>query len=324
MTGIRGWAERISAPWLIVIASFLFATMGVCVKLASNQYAPGEIVFYRGLTGAVMMWALARWQGGALRSPVASMHFWRSLCGVTALCLWFYSISMLPLATAMTLNYLSAVWMALFLVGSAAVAGRGRVDPRLIVTVLVGFAGVALILHPTIEQRQFWYGLMGLLSGMLAAAAYLQVMALGRIGEPEYRVVFYFSIGGICAGALTLLGTGLHPHTVKGVALLITVGALATVAQLLLTRAYRTGRPLVLASLQYLAIAFAFGYGVLVFGEHVTALSLLGMVLIVVAGLCATQLRGREAAVAVAPDLHTPAPGAMRQHRYEPVTALAD
>ena len=312
----KGWFESISAPWLIVIASFLFASMGVCVKLASSQYAPGEIVFYRGLTGALMMAALTRWHGGTLRTPVASMHFWRSLCGVTALCLWFYSISKLPLATAMTLNYLSAVWMALFLVGSAALAGRGRVDPRLIVTVLVGFAGVALILRPTIEQQQLWYGLMGLLSGVLAAGAYLQVMALGRIGEPEYRVVFFFSIGGICAGALTLLGTGMHAHSVNGVALLIAVGALATVAQLLLTRAYRTGRPLVNASLQYLGIAFAFAYGVLLFGEHVTPLALLGMVLIVGAGLGATRLRSAapvaSAAVATPP------------RRAEPVAAVVD
>ena len=328
-TARTGWFDSIRAPWLIVMASFLFATMGVCVKLASVQYAPGEIVFYRGLLGALMMTALARWHGGTLRSPVPAMHFWRSLCGVTALCLWFYSIGKLPLATAMTLNYLSAVWMALFLVGSAALAGRGRVDRRLILTVLVGFAGVALILRPTIEQQQLGYGLVGLLSGVLAAAAYLQVMALGRIGEPEYRVVFYFSIGGICAGALTLLGTGMHAHSVHGVILLIAIGALATVAQLLLTRAYRTGSPLVNASLQYLAIAFAFGYGVLLFGEHVTPLAFLGMLLIVIAGLCATRLR--SAALAPASQFASaPARPASRAslatlpRRSEPLAAPAD
>ena len=104
-----------TAPWLIVVASFLFATMGVCVKLASAEYASGEIVFYRGLTGAVMMLALTHWRGGSLRTSVASMHFWRCASGVTALSLWFYSIGNLPLATAMTLNYMSSVWMTLFL-----------------------------------------------------------------------------------------------------------------------------------------------------------------------------------------------------------------
>ena len=285
-----------TAPWLVVLASFLFATMGVCVKFASSQYDAGEIVFYRGLTGTLMMLALARWRGGSVRTGVASMHFWRSLSGVTALCLWFYSIGNLPLATAMTLNYMSSVWMALFLVGGAVALGSARVDGRLIATVLLGFAGVALILRPTIAQQQLWYGLMGLLSGIIAATAYLQVTALGRAGEPEYRIVFYFSVGGICAGTLSLLWTGLHAHTPRGAALLLAVGLLATAGQFLMTRAYSTGRTLVNASLQYLGIAFSFAYGVLLFGEHVTAMALLGMLFIVGAGLSATLLSRRSAA----------------------------
>ena len=59
---------------------------------------------------------------------------------------------------------------------------------------LVGFAGVGLILRPTIEEQQLWHGLMGLLSGVIAATAYLQVTALGRVGEPEYRIVFRFAV----------------------------------------------------------------------------------------------------------------------------------
>jgi drug/metabolite transporter (DMT)-like permease len=282
-----------ASPWLIVLSSFLFATMGVCVKLASAQYASGEIVFYRGLTGAVMMLLLTRWQRGTLRTAVPAMHFWRSLSGVIALCLWFYAIGNLPLATAMTLNYMSSVWMALFLVGGAVALGSARVDGRLIATVLLGFAGVALILRPTIEERQLWYGLMGLISGMIAATAYLQVTALGRIGEPEYRIVFYFSLGGVAAGAITLLWTGMHAHTGAGAALLFAVGALATVAQFLMTRAYSNGRTLVNASLQYLGIAFSFTYGVLLFDERVTWMALLGMLLIVAAGLSATLLCSR-------------------------------
>jgi drug/metabolite transporter (DMT)-like permease len=283
-----------ASPWLIVLSSFLFATMGVCVKLAAAQYAPGEIVFYRGLTGTLLMLLLARWQRGTLRTSVAAMHFWRSLSGVVALCLWFYAISHLPLATAMTLNYMSSVWMALFLLGGSVALGSARVDGRLIATVLLGFAGVALVLRPTIGEQQLWYGLMGLLSGVIAATAYLQVTALGRAGEPEYRIVFYFSLGGVCAGALTLLWSGgLHAHTWSGAGLLFAVGALATVAQFLMTRAYSTGRTLVNASLQYLGIAFSFTYGVLLFDERVTAMALLGMLLIVAAGLAATLLSSR-------------------------------
>jgi S-adenosylmethionine uptake transporter len=89
-----------SAPWLIVVATLLFASMAVCVKLASDQYAPGEIVFYRGLTGALLMAALARWQGNTVATRLPAMHFWRSLTGVVSLFLWFYAIGKLPVATA--------------------------------------------------------------------------------------------------------------------------------------------------------------------------------------------------------------------------------
>jgi S-adenosylmethionine uptake transporter len=272
-------------------ASLLFATMGVCVKLASAHYTAAEIVFYRGLAGAALITMVARWRGQSLRTTVPGMHFWRSVSGVAALMLWFYAIGQLPLATAMTLNYMSSVWMALFLIGGAVMLGAARVDPRLVATVLIGFLGVALILRPTLEQDQLWHGVAGLLSGMLSALAYLQVTALGRAGEPETRVVFYFSVGSVAAGAVLATPLGWNPHHLAGVLMLLAVGVLATVAQLLMTRAYARGKTLVNASLQYLGIAFAFVYGVLIFDDPVTSMALAGMVLVVGAGLAAVRLR---------------------------------
>jgi len=280
----------------MVLATLLFATMGVCVKLASAQYGAGEIVMYRGLVGTLFLFLLARSQGLSLKTKVPAMHFWRSLSGVIALSLWFYAISKLPLATAMTLNYMSSIWMALFLIGGAVMMGGARVDPRLITTVLLGFAGVALVLRPTMGEQQMWHGLAGLASGMLSAMAYLQVTALGRVGEPEYRVVFYFSMGGAVAGAVVSVFThgGWHSHTWTGAALLLAVGVLATAAQLLMTRAYAVGKPLVNASLQYLGIVFSALYGVALFGDLLPWPSWAGIALIVTAGLGATLLRARN------------------------------
>jgi len=281
-----------SAPLLMLCSTFLFATMGVCVKLASLQYGSGEIVMYRGLLGMAMMAVFSWRQGERLRTRVPGMHLWRCLVGVSALSLWFYAMGGLPLATAVTLNYMSSIWMALFLIGGGVLLGGARVDPRLVCTVLVGFAGVAAILRPTIGHAQLWFGVLGLLSGVLSALAYLQVTALGRVGEPEGRVVFYFSMSGAVVGLITALGTsGLHAHSVRGLLLLLAVGGCATAAQLLMTKAYAVGKPLVNASLQYLAIAFAYGYGILVFEDAVSGLGLLGTVLVVGAGLAASRLR---------------------------------
>lgn len=287
--------QRISAPWLMLSATLLFALMGVCVKLASGLYQTGEIVFYRGLVGMLVMAALSRREGISLRTPVPAMHAWRSVVGVTALMLWFFSIGQLPLATAITLNYMSSVWMALFLIGGGIFLGAARVDGRLVMAVLTGFAGVALVLQPSFERNQALGGLLGLLSGMLSALAYLQVTALGRVGEPEHRVVFYFSFGGLLAGGAWMLVGGTHGHTWAGAALLLATGVLATLAQLLMTRAYAIGRTLSNASLQYLGIVFSFLFGVLIFDDPVTGLALAGMLLIVGAGVAATFLRQQAA-----------------------------
>lgn len=281
---------------MMVIASLLFATMGVAVKLAAPLYAPGELVFYRSLFGAAAIAGVVRWRGSTLRTAVPGMHFGRSASGVVALALWFHAIGGLPLATAMTLNYMSSVWMALFLIGGSVLLGARRVDGRLVAAVLVGFAGVALVLRPTLEHGQLGYGLTGLASGVLAALAYLQVTALGRQGEPEERVVFYFSVGGVVLGAATMAWTGASAHTPRGALLLLAIGALALVAQLLMTRAYTVGRTLANAALQYLGIAFSFGYGVLLFGDAITAPAVAGIALIVAAGLATTLLRERALA----------------------------
>jgi S-adenosylmethionine uptake transporter len=295
----------VSPAWLTVGSSLAFAAMGVCVKVASAQYSAGEMVFYRSLVSAVVMALLARVRGNSLASPVPSMHFWRSASGVFSLLLWFYALTGLPLATAMTLNYMSSVWMALFLIGGAALVGSGRIDGRLVAAVLMGFAGVALVLRPTVDQQQLWHGLTGLLSGMLAATAYLQVTALGKAGEPEERIVFYFSVGGLVVGALWMLGLGASAHTARGLALLLAIGVLATLGQTLMTRAYRIGRTLANASLQYLGIVFSFMFGVLLLNDPVTASAVAGIALIVGAGLYATLLRARQQPAATTPTQDT-------------------
>lgn len=289
--------EGVSPYMQMVLATVLFAFMGVCVKLASVHFGTAAVVSARGLVGAVMM-ALIAWQAGTpLGTRVPRLHVQRGLAGVFALSLWFYCIGRLPLATAVTLNYMSSVWLAVYLLLRAGLSRRHGVDMRLVAAVAVGFVGVGLVLHPTIERDQLVAGLLGVASGMLAAMAYVQVTALGKAGEPEVRVVFYFSLTGTLLGALTWLIPGqTNPTPLPDIpasawAALIGVGAFATQAQLLMTRAYAQGRMLVNASLQYLGIVHASLLGMLLFGERLSLDGVAGMALIVGAGVVSTRLK---------------------------------
>jgi S-adenosylmethionine uptake transporter len=278
----------------MVLASFLFASMGVCVKLASINFNAFELVMYRGLVGMVFMALIVQARGSNLRTRFPGMQAWRSLVGVVSLVAWFYAIAYLPLATAVTLNYMSSIWVAAFLIGGALLYERVPLQARqglLILTVLTGFGGVLMILRPTLEQNQLFAGLIGLLSGVLAALAYIQVTALGRVGEPEERTVFYFALGSALGGGIGVIVTGLSEWNWQAAVWLLPIGILASIGQWCMTRAYSQGSTLVAANLQYSGIVFAVLYSLLLFGEQIPLLGWLGMLVIVASGVAATALR---------------------------------
>ncbi|HRN74410.1 DMT family transporter [Ottowia sp.] len=283
------------AVWMVA-ASLFFALMSVCIKYASPYFGPLEIVCYRGAIGIVFMWVVLRSQKVSLRTTVPMMHVWRNVIGVSALVCWFYAIAHLPLATAMTLNYMSGVWVAAFLVGGTLLLGRLsdiRRQGPLVLAVMAGFGGVIMMLRPTLEQNQLFAGLIGLMSGLMSALAYIQVAALGRVGEPEARTVFYFCIGATLAGGIGMQFFDMHPLDTPQALWLLAVGILGALGQLCMTRAYTRGATMVVANLQYTGIIFAALFGILLFGDELPMLGWLGMMTIILSGMSATFLRAR-------------------------------
>jgi len=280
----------------MVLGSFFFATMAVGVKVASVSFNTFELVFYRGVVSVLFIAVVLHARGTPLKTPVPMMHAWRSVVGVLSLGSWFYAIAHLPLATAMTLNYMSGVWVAAFIVGGAMLYGRAERQGPLMATVLAGFAGVVMMLRPTIEQNQLFAGLIGLLSGLGAALAYMQVTALGKAGEPEGRTVFYFSLGSTICGLAGIAWTGTSSWSSvswQAIAWLVPIGILASLGQWCMTRAYSRGSTLLVANLQYSGIVFGAFYSLLLLGDSIPLIGWAGMALIVASGLAATVLRTR-------------------------------
>ncbi len=293
------------ALWML-LASFFFASMGVCIKFASEHFNSFELVCYRGVFGVLFLFGLMRVRGVSLRTQIPMMHVWRSVVGVIALTAWFYAIATLPLATAVTLNYMSSVWIAAFLLGGAILMQKNQMPLQqqgpLFIAVLVGFVGVALMLRPTFNPEQMNGALVGLFSGIFSAFAYLQVAALSRAGEPESRTVFYFSIGAVIAGALGMVFAGVSAWHWPSALWLLPIGLLAVLGQLCMTRAYSRGATMVVANLQYSGIVFAGIYSITLFGDRLPLIGWLGMGLIVLSGITATVLRARAMPSAPAED----------------------
>ena len=99
-----------AAIWMLV-AGILFASMGVLIKFSTAHFSSNEIVFYRSFFGLLIMAAMVFTKRTSLATPHWRGHLWRGLSGTVAMMLFFYCITVLPLATAITLNYTSSLFL---------------------------------------------------------------------------------------------------------------------------------------------------------------------------------------------------------------------
>src|ERR1035437_7739305 len=271
--------------WMLV-AGFLFACMGVFVKLGAAYFSHIELVFYRSFLGLLLIFLIMRSQRISLATRHWRNHLWRGISGTVALALFFYCITVLPLATAITLNYTAPMFLTLFTM----LVFREKFHLPLTIAITLGFCGVVLLLHPTLQHDQLLPGLLGLISGFIAGVAYLNVKQLGAIGEPDTRTVFYFSLTASIGSGVWMLFDTVHTITPQGFALLLGLGSTATLAQLAMTRAYRIGNTLVVGSLAYSTIIFASLFGMLLWNELLPRSSWLGMAFIIAGGVLSLRL----------------------------------
>lgn len=270
----------------MLVAGFLFACMGVFVKLGEAHFSTGELVFYRSFIGLLVVFATLRHKRTPLATPHWRGHLWRGLSGTIAMMLFFYCIATLPLATAITLNYTSS----LFLSALTVLVFKDRLHLPLTASLALGFAGVVLLLHPTLGREQFVSGLLGLLSGFLAGVALLNVRHLGRLGEPAVRVVFYFNVVATLFSGIWIAQGKVHPLALNDLPLLLGLGASATFAQIAMTHAYRIGQTQVVSTLSYSTIVFASLFGLLFWNELLSPGAWLGIALIIASGMLSLRL----------------------------------
>lgn len=274
-----------AAIWMLV-AGLLFASMGVLIKFGAAHFSSNEIVFYRSFFGLIFMAVMMRYKRTPLPTPHWRGHLWRGLSGAIAMMLFFFCITTLPLATAITLNYTSS----LFLTALTLIVYKDRFHLPLVSSLLLGFCGVILLLHPTLEREQFSIGLLGLASGFLAGIALLNVRQLGKLGEPAVRVVFYFNLVTVLFSGLWVIQSGMHPLRLSDLPLLLSIGLAATLAQVAMTHAYRIGQTQMVSTLSYSTIAFASLFGLIFWKEMLSLSGWVGIALIIASGVLSFKL----------------------------------
>ncbi len=265
----------------MLVAAFGFAVMGALVKIGAQKFSAAELVFYRSAFGLITIWLFIAGKKLPLSTPHLRKHLSRSLVGFASLVLFFYAIAHLPLATAITLNYTSPLFLAAIMPFLLHEKPKGR----LIIALIIGFIGVTLLLKPTFDKDSWGAGVVGLLSGVGAAIAYVNVKQLGQLQEPDWRTVYYFTLVSSIGAGLWMLFDTFHAVSWNDVITIGGLGLSATLAQLAMTRAYRTGKTLVVASLAYTTIVFASLISLLLWQEYLGIDAWLAIGLIVSSGL---------------------------------------
>jgi S-adenosylmethionine uptake transporter len=274
--------------WMI-FAAVCFAFASLTVKFASEFASASQALAFRGAVAFVCIaaWCLVMRQSLATDHP--KLHLSRSLSGVTSLALFTYAVMALPLATGVTLNYTSPLWLAMLMVGMAMVKGTKKPRPAMLACIAASMVGVGLLLKPIFAAGQFFDATMGLLSGMLSAVAYWQIKSLGATGEPTTRIVFYHSLTAVVIGGLWW---ALTPKALdmRAVPWLLANGALAMAGQIAMTRAYSAGKTLFASNLMYLTVVFSAFLGAWFTKEVMDTLSYIGVAVIVGCSVAATVL----------------------------------
>lgn len=257
--------------------------MGAVIKTLAQEMPNETLVFFRNFFGLIVLIPFLFGRGRAwLKSEVLHLHLVRAIAGLSAMYCFFYAVEHIKLADAMLLKFTVPVFLPLV----AFFWLSERFHRHAVVALILGFAGVVLILKPGGDMN--WVLLVALAGSFFAAVAKTAVRRLSRT-EPAFRVVFYFALIGVCISAVPLIWAWQSPSTVQW-ALLLTLGPLGTLGQLCMTRGYSAAPASEVGLFTFSAVLFGAGYGWLFWGELWDWLSLVGAFLVGTAG--ATMLRG--------------------------------
>jgi drug/metabolite transporter (DMT)-like permease len=258
------------------ISAFSFSLMNVLVKQLSHIPAM-EIVFFRCVVSAIACWIGLRGTNADLLGNNKLLLFLRGASGTTALFCFFITIQHVPLASGVTLSYLSPIFttiIAIFLLSE-------KVKAIQWIFYAISFGGVFIIKgfdanFPTI------YFITGILSAIFSGIAYNLVRSLKEKEHPLV-IVLHFQIVGIIAGFIYILFDWKTPQGFDWIYLIAT-GILTQLGQVHLTHALQAEKVAQVSIVNYTGIIYALVFGWLVFGEIYTLQTLIG-ILLVIAGV---------------------------------------
>lgn len=258
----------------MIWSGILFGTLWAIIRHTSETVHPFLIVFYRTLFG-LLAFAPVFWRVGAgfFKTKRIGLHFLRALFAVGGTLGTFYAIANAPLADVVAISYAAPVFGVL---GAAVWLGE-RIKLRRILAIIVGFAGVLLVVRPGFETVTIgiWAAIIGAVS---IGASILLIKTLSSTDDPQAIAAYSFLLI-LPVVFLVALSVWEWP-TLGELGLLAVIGVMVRFAHTSLGRAFALGEVSAVLPLDFVRLMLATLFGIYLFGEPADLLTLAGALII--------------------------------------------
>jgi drug/metabolite transporter (DMT)-like permease len=279
----------------MLISSFLFAFTGAFAKLLSDYMSSVEVVFFRNITGVILI------SYAIYKSPVKQIGgkpfllFMRGFIGFSALLMYFYNIANIPLAQAQTFNKISPIFTAIF----SYLLLKEKLSIQAWIGIFIGFIGVLFITNFNVFalSKTDW---LGICSGIGAGLAYTSIRELRKSYDNKIIVLSFMTVGTIAPLILMIVASYITIDSLdwilakfvmpKAIAwiYIVALGIFATFSQLYMTKAYSLASGGIVGTISYTNIIFSIALGMLLGDLFPSFMVIIGIILIIISGILVT------------------------------------
>ena len=274
-------SKNILGVFYMLLSVTFFSLMDILVKV-TDEYAVGQILFFRSLFGLIPIFFLipkTRLKN-FYKTKMVGLHFYRSIFGAIAMASIFIALRNLQLAETVAMTFAGPIFVTIFSIFFL----NEKVRATRWGAVIIGFIGVIFISRPGFNTMNYYY-IFPIIFCLGFAAVCIFIRKLTLHGESVWLIAFYFTLVSGLGGLATLpFGGWLMPTGIDFI-LLILIGIFGSVANLLLTQSYKLAEVSLTTPLKYLALLYAIIFGFFIFQETPSSYTIFGAGLIVVSSL---------------------------------------
>ena len=274
-------ATSIAGILLMLAAVMLFASMDTMAKYLGRYYPVPNLVWARYTVHFLFMLVFLgpRLRYRLLRTSHLALQILRALLLLGSTAFFFTALRFLPLAEASAIGFVTPLLVTAF---SVPLLGE-KVGPRRWTAVLIGFAGVLIVLHPG-SGLLTWAAVLPL-SSSLCFSLYQIITRKLSASEDPFATLFYAALVGALVTSAALPFEWVSPTSLFHGLLILLLGLLGGISHFILIKAFERASAAVLAPFGYTQLVYTTLLGYLVFGSFPDQLSVAGMLVIAGSGL---------------------------------------